>query len=350
MFATEDNQFDVYQDNKSEFVEYELGAGIPWRSQYGFNPSTLNDIRLWRNVNNLKVKTDRSSSLVTNSYIYILGGYSLRGFLNTIQRASFDSRGNLISRWSNVGALPIGMRNMGYVVAKGRYYLIGGFSEFGYLSTVYSAPINTNGALGTFRTERPLPTARTSTTCFVIKDKLYVVGGGSDSGYTNTVYRAIINEDGTLSSWETLPNFPINFTYGKPLLIKDRIYIFGAFDGKTSRIYYTTYDYNGDIGSWVYVSDMPQNIFVSSLVCSDYYVFSIGGYSNTNNQYTNATYRAPILPDGSIGAWAQISDGPVSAGFTQSAIIGNKIYLIGGYGNTGALDTVYSAVFDIWQY
>jgi hypothetical protein len=326
---------------------FKESAGVPWQSQCGFNPSMQNDITGWASANSLAFAVRDSASLVTKNYIYILGGNN-GGSLDTIQRASFDANGNLSSTWSNVGYLPIGMWGMGYVAAKGRFYLIGGHnSSSGHLSSVYSAPINTDGTLGAFRTEISLPETKAYTVCFVIKDKLYVVGGNNSSNDTNTVYRTTVNKDGTLNSWETLPNFPITFSDGKPLLIKDKIYIFGAnySSTDTSKIYYSTYDADGNIGTWTYVSNMPSNITVSGVVCTDNYVFSIGGYDYDSYQHTNVLYRAPILTDGSIGAWIQISDAPIAAIYAQSAIAGNRIYYIGGYNSCNNLNSVHAANF-----
>jgi N-acetylneuraminic acid mutarotase len=327
----------------SSFVE---SAGRPWQSQWGFNPSTQSDITDWTSTNSLTVTTYGAASLVTKNYIYILGGANSSGYLNAIQRASFDSNGNLTSTWSNVGTIPVAIDSMGYVATKGRIYLIGGENSAGAVSTVYSAPINADGTLGTFRTEASLPDVRSRITYFVIKNKLYVAGGmNTSNAYANTVYRATINTDGTLSSWETLPNFPIGFRYGKPLLINDRIYIFGAYDGSGSNVYYATYDSDGNIDTWTYVTNMPNNIYASATVSTDNYVFSMGGYNGNNSTYTNAAYRAPILADGSIGAWTQISNTPIASTFAQSAIAGSKIYFIGGFNDSGYLNTVYSATF-----
>jgi N-acetylneuraminic acid mutarotase len=327
-------------------------AGIPWQSQSGFNQSTQSDITGWTSTNSLMTAAYYAASLVTKNYIYILGGYNANSYLNTIQRASFDSDGNLTSSWSNAGTLPVAMTEMGYVATKGRFYLIGGENGSGHLSTVYSAPINNDGTLGDFRKESSLPDTRIDSVCFVIKNKLYVVGGGNSANFTNTVYQATINTDGTLSSWTTLPNFPINSHNGKPLIIKDRIYIFGATnDNGVSNIYYATYDSNGNIDSWSNGPVIPDNINNSAIVCTDNYVFTVSGYNEKNNTYTNVAYRAPISSDGSIGDWTQISNGPVAAGFGQSVIAGNKIYFIGGYysdtdnNDRHYLDTVYSANF-----
>jgi N-acetylneuraminic acid mutarotase len=330
---------DLYKVIGDTFAPPGPGAGVPWQSQCSFNSSTQSDITNWASANSLATATSQAASLVTKNYIYVLGGAGNNEILSTIQKASFDNDGKLTSGWNNVSSLPAAMYGMGYVTTKGRFYLIGGNNR----SSVYSVPINTDGTLGDFRTETSLSAARESPICFVIKDKLYVVGG-SDK---NTVYRAIVNNDGTLSSWETLPNFPVNVINGKPLLIKNRIYIFSALYSNAPYYYYTTYDSDGNIGSWTDFSGIPNGIYESVIVCTDNYVFSIGGYDRANDRYTASAYRAPISADGSIGTWVQISDGPTAVTDAQVAIAGNKIYFIGGYnGNGGRSSVVYSATFN----
>jgi hypothetical protein len=319
--------------------------GNPWQSQWGFNPSTQSDITDWKQVSSLVYPTSSSALLVTKNHMYILGGFNKNTIANTIQGVSFDDNGDLISNWNIVGYIPEGMHSMGYTVAKNRFYLIGGANHLDGYSTVYSAHINEDGTLGTFRTEKPLPTERYGFVCFVIKDKLYVVGGGNGS-YIKEIYRTTINNDGTLNEWEILPDFPIYFDCGTPLIIKDKIYIFGTYyEYEESRIYYTTYDSNGDIGKWTYVGNMPNNVLASAIVCNDNYIFSICGLDINNDQNTNAIYCAPILSDGGIGDWTRISNAPIVGNNVKSAIVGNKIYLIGGYNNGTNLDIVYSATF-----
>jgi hypothetical protein len=328
---------------------FKESAGIPWQSQYGFNSSTQHDIINWISVASLINNNAYAASLVTKNYIYILGGTDIaNSSFDTIQRASFDNDGDLTSAWINVGTLPTPLYGMGYVATKDRIYLIGGYNDSGIVAAVYSAPINPDGTLGTFTANIPLPVGLYYPSVFVIKDKLYVAGGsttGSSASISSNVYQATIDNTGAVSSWTQVNDFPINFFAGRPLLIKDRIYIFTAATTNISQssIYYATYDSNGDIGAWTYVSDMPTQSFNPVVVCNNNYVYAI----SCSNNYTGsvASYIAPILPDGSIGNWSQISDGPVAQYNAQVAIAGNKVYFIGGGGTSSAVNTVYSATF-----
>lgn len=67
--------------------------------------------------------------------------------------------------------------------------------------------------------------------------------------------------------------------------------------------------------------------------------------------FTNATYRrAPIIPDGSIGTWVEVTTDSSYSGVRSDAkaiVIKNYVYLIGGYdGNLGTVYDVYRGTFD----
>jgi N-acetylneuraminic acid mutarotase len=327
-------------------MEMQLKGGInaSKQHQWKFIPSIQNHTLNWKLENPLIEKVYLTASFITKNYIYILGG-SNGDALNTIQRASFDNNGNLTSTWSKVGTLPIAMAGMGYVATKNRLYLISGHNDSDVLLSVFSTPINEDGSLGEFREETPLPDGRFASTCFVIKDKLYVISGYNNDGVpTNTIYQTTINNDGRLSNWIILPNSSIECSYGKPLFIKDRIYILGLHG-----IYYTTCDSNGDIGTWTYVGNIPNSVYGSAIVCIGNYVFSIGGYGLENRQYTNAVYCAAILDNGDLDKWVKISNIPVTARHGQAVVTGNKIYFIGGYDGENFLDTVYSASLTLYN-
>jgi hypothetical protein len=89
---------------------------------------------------------------------------------------------------------------------------------------------------------------------------------------------------------------------------------------------------------------MPTRAFNPVIVCDNNYVYAI----SCSNAYSGQTtsYIASISSDGSIGSWSKISDGPVAQYNAQAAIVGNKIYFIGGGGTNSSVNTVYSAYFN----
>jgi hypothetical protein len=71
-------------------------------------------------------------------------------------------------------------------------YLLGGYNGSAYVSTVYTAPINSDGSLGTWTTGTSLPGVFSLSQAIVTKNRVYLLGGYNGSAYVSTVYTAPI--------------------------------------------------------------------------------------------------------------------------------------------------------------
>jgi hypothetical protein len=70
--------------------------------------------------------------------------------------------------------------------------LLGGYNGSAYVSTVYTAPINSDGSLGTWTTGTSLPGVLSESQAIVTKNRVYLLGGHNGSAYVSTVYTAPI--------------------------------------------------------------------------------------------------------------------------------------------------------------
>jgi len=299
----------------------------------------------WVKTNKLVKSTSKAVAFTYKNYIYLLGGYNGKS-LNYIQRAYTHNDGNL-SNWDIIGSVPVSMYGMGYTIIKNRIYLVGGRDDYKFLPTIFSANVD---RLNDFRLEVLLPEPIYEPVCFSVNNKFYVLGGCTvgRGGVSNSVYRTIINSDGTLSdNWVALPNLPFSFTTNNSLIIKNKIYIFGVneFDDiSKSKIYCAEINKNDDIELWTHISDIPCNIKYTAILYKNDYLFIIGGYRLNNGLTTNASYRANVLPNGKIENWTQIIDAPIDASNAQIVMVGDNIYFMGGYNSElRYLNTVYSA-------
>ena len=68
-------------------------------------------------------------------------------------------------------------------------YLLGGLINGSYSSTVYTAPINSDGTLGTWTTGTSLPGTVGHSQAIVTSSRVYLLGGYNGSDYS-TVYTA----------------------------------------------------------------------------------------------------------------------------------------------------------------
>jgi hypothetical protein len=126
------------------------------------------------------VATPRNSAVTGPGYLYVLGGVNAAGGapVTTILRGTLNASGDVTS-WTSGGALPVAVRSLGAVVAYGSLYVVGGATMTGLSATVYRAPIQTNGSLGTWTALASLPFGRARFGIGLSGLYLYVFGGDS---------------------------------------------------------------------------------------------------------------------------------------------------------------------------
>ena len=122
--------------------------------------------------------------------------------------------------WTTGPSLPGPLARSQAIVTKNRVYLLGGINSptNPAVSTVYTAPINEDGTLGSWTTGTSLPGPLARSQAIVTSSRVYLLGGGNDSGYVPTVFTAPFaggsNDyspyyDGTIGPISTLTD-PVN--------------------------------------------------------------------------------------------------------------------------------------------
>lgn len=109
-----------------------------------------------------------------------------------------------ITGWTTGTSLPGVLSWSQAIVTKSRVYLLGGYNG-SFVSTVYTAPINTDGTLGTWTTGTSLPGALSASQAIVTKSRVYLLGGHTGSSIVSTVYTAPFAD-----GWQILDN---NYQY-----------------------------------------------------------------------------------------------------------------------------------------
>ncbi len=164
------------------------------------------------------------------------------------------------------------------VVTNSRVYLLGGYNGSA-VSTVYQAPINADGTIGTWTTGTSLPGALYGSQAVVTNSRVYLLGG-SNGGAVSTVYQAPINTDGTIGTWTTGTSLPGALDYSQAVVTNSRVYLLGGFNGSAVSTVYqapftggannylsggangTSYSYNAPNvdPAYFYIPDMAYNM------------------------------------------------------------------------------------------
>ncbi|HEX7049817.1 MAG TPA: IPT/TIG domain-containing protein [Longimicrobiales bacterium] len=153
------------------------------------------------------------------NYVFALAGADTLGAAtDVVYRAAVEASGALGAGWSAVASLPAprayhaAAAATGYTAAldttttAAYLYVLGGEDAEGtVVANVFVGHVDLTGEVTGWTETQPLPQALRSASAVLFRGFIYVAGGvGADGAPVATVYRAAINPDGTLGSWEAL--------------------------------------------------------------------------------------------------------------------------------------------------
>ena len=332
------NDYSAYYAEDS--VNYLMpGSGRPWEQQYQINSTQSDNISGWVTTGTLPTNIYTSSAIVTKNRIYLLGGSNGSTTLSTVYTAPINTDGT-IGSWVVGNNLPGVFSNSQAIVTKNRVYLLGGYNGAAS-SIIYTAPINSDGTLGAWSTSTSLPGALWQSHAFITKNRVYLVTGYA----TSAVYTAPINADGTLGTWMTGTAFPSALHGCSVIVTKNRVYICGGATVTTagSTIYTATINSDGLIGTWSSAGNLPGNIYNAYTLVTKNRVYIISGSATNSSTVSSTVYTTQINEDGTLGIWIT---GPtlnwaLCAG--SCVLTNNRIYVLGGYNGSAAVNTIIMA-------
>lgn len=321
------------------------GSGRPWEQQYDINTLQTGNITNWTAYGSLPYGVLYHKCVVTKHRVYVIGGGNSGARFSSVYTAPIQSDG-AIGVWSAAGSLPGEFAYFTAFVTKNYLYLIGGGTNtVSTLNTVYMAAINSDGTLGAWTSSGNYPIAVNSVQVVVLKDRVYVLGGGTSSGVTDAIYKATINSDGTLGAWTLYGTMPIAINAGMLAVTKNRIHYIGGSTQSVAAlntIYSAAINTDGTLGSWSLSGTLPVGLVVGCIFVTKNCVYLLGG-AYAINSYTANTYRANINLDGTLTGWEYMGTMPYTLGYSTCVVVKNKVHVIGGYLNSGVSSTVMTA-------
>jgi len=172
------------------------GSGIPEFVNSVFSAQlTGGTVGSWTTSSNtLPTALTASVSVTNNGYVYVIGGENNSNTsVATVYSAQLSS--GTVGTWAtSTNALPAAESGMAGSTYNGYVYIAGGQNASGTnVNTVYSAPLNSNGTVGTWATStasNSLPVAPYLLTSVAYNDYFYVLGGNISGSYGSGVYFA----------------------------------------------------------------------------------------------------------------------------------------------------------------
>ena len=294
----------------SSLTTNQPGAGQPWCQQYDINKVQADDITGWASAGSLLGNIRCAQSVITKDRVYILALRDQTTPVATVYTAPINSDGTL-GVWTTGTSLPAALSDSQAIVTKNRIYLLGGVNSATVsVTTVYTAPINSDGTIGAWTTGTSLPAGLSRSQAVVTKNRVYLLGGNNDAGKLNTVYTAAINTDGTLGVWAADLAMPVQVRGHSVAVVKNVVYLLGGLVGTTygNGVYRAPINPDGTLGSWTQGTSMPYGIMDSSVILTKSKIYTLGFLGDLG--WGNVAYSANIT--GGLNDYSSYYDGTIT--------------------------------------
>ena len=181
-----------------------------------------------------------------------------------------------------------------------------------------------------------------SSSAATIDDQVYVVGGECGNA-VNYLFKL----DSHSNTWQREANVPVNIYSATASALNDTLYLVGGYTcsiGSTScnTVSAKMYAYNVHFNTWTSLPSMPtaRSNLNSAIVGNILYV--IGGYSGIISSGSYVYLSTVEAYNIYTGQWSTKTSMPVPRGNFGLAVVGEKIYVYGGYKGCG-LPNIYSS-------
>lgn len=288
----------------------------------------------WSATTNLPAARSGNGAVAANGFLYLVGGIDGSGtVVPTVYVAPVNANGTL-GTWTTTTPVPTPVRSTRPAFYNGYLYVAGGTNGSANSATVYYARVNANGTLGNWATTTSLPQAQVSHSTVAYNGRLYIVGGNPGS-CISTVRYATINANGTLGGWSTtsaLPDARCGIVEAATVS-NGRIYVVAGFDNSfpTTSVLYATVNANGTLGAWqTNATTLATSREYAAVEAANGYLFAIGGQTQPFGGVTAGVEQAPINANGSVGAFTAGTSLPGARAYLASELVNGNVYILGG--------------------
>jgi uncharacterized delta-60 repeat protein len=236
------------------------------------------------------------TSVVYNGYVYIIGGWVSGNTTANVYYTTISGGGGLGATWTSTTSLPVGLGDMTSVVSNGYVYVMGGFDNSGgsAVNTVYYAQLNISGGGGivgsSWTSTVALPQIVRYAASIVYNGYAYVIGGYANQVPSRDIYYAPLNPTGgvSASSWTTMANVIPNTgglaQLGAVVNVSGFMYVLGGSNDSDSEgvrdVYY------GSLQQPTYYNIVMKEVF-NDLTVFEGYFYVVGEFVNAFYDYSS---------------------------------------------------------------
>ncbi len=314
--------FGGYDTNSGQYLSHVESVAIQSNGSLGS----------WRNETSLQFNLSGSGAALFRNRVYLISGESSAGYVPSVVSIPILSNGSL-GGWRNETFLSQAKAYFGLSVWNGRIYTFGGYdSSYAVMRKVESVEILANGSLGGWRNETFLPSNLAYPTCVVHNGVFYVLGGSPGSGSVGLVQSSSVLSNGTLSSWRNETGIAPRYDLAS-ILYNDRIYLFGggtySSSGTSPQVIVSNLlASNPSALLWRNESFISTPRYGLGAVLWNNTVYSVGGYSGSAS--LNKVESATVLSNGSLGSWRNETSLALGRSFSGVVVYNGRIFVVSG--------------------
>lgn len=279
------------------------------RSVYEYD--MINDT--WTKKAEMPVRKNGFSSACVNGKIYTIGGMISSGKTNSVEMYDPET-----DQWSTKASMESSRNCAGCIALEDKIYVFGGSQPEGKPSVeVYDTKHDKWTSLS------DMPTVKSEWTTVVESGGIiYVIGGYSG------IFEAYDTTSNTWSQKENsvIPDGPINAAS-----LNGHIYLFSFDSGKDK----LTAEYDPETNIWTRKKDMPTVRGDCNLSIIDDEIYLIAGSTGPGGDILKSIEKYNPETD----VWTLVANLSRPKLYTAVASTNNKFYVVGGYNETGTVDT-----------
>jgi len=263
---------------------------------------------------------------------YFLVGFIFFLFISLFPKIAVAS--DPIGSWTFVSSMNA-PRFYHTAVTVGNYiYVIGGSDGTQHIATVERALVNPDGSLGSWESMPSMTTSRMHPAATVYGNYIYVSGGEavSGGGPVGSVERASIDPDFVLGTWEAISHMPVPREHHAMVALNNHIYVIGGYDGvlpAVQSIIEAAINPDGSLGNWNSTSSLISSRASFTAQANNNRIYVLGGNTDPGTPL-NTTEMSLAANDGSLFGWSFASSMQSSRAYLGSSIIANNLFVVGG--------------------
>jgi hypothetical protein len=275
----------------------------------------------------------------SGAFLYALGGFGgvqdSATFAN-VDRAPIQTDGS-IGAWTSEAPLPLAAGGATGGVVAGIMVIAGGLTASGTVTTnSYVATLGDSGGISAWTTGSSILNPRMHAGSFAQGNTMYILGGFEDMQVWSDIVRATVQADGTLSPWTTVGSLPGPRSHFATTLVGNYVYLTGGLNQSAFQNPPVLTDVtralvaaDGTLTEWTSLTPLTVPLATHASLYYGGYLYVVGGINNTADD--NRVWRAPVLPDATLGAWQQVASLPIARGHVhQVPMFENRAYSVAG--------------------